>query len=89
MHNSNGMWDAPVRGMRATDDIVRMRAELGRLKGEMIIARREVQEARDQNLYLKDKVAAAERDQQDLRTARARLARMKLRAFLMHVLRQR
>jgi predicted nucleic acid-binding Zn-ribbon protein len=49
-------------------------------------ARREAHEAREQVKLLRDEVAAAERDQQDLRTARARLKRFTERRLTARIL---
>lgn len=68
---------------RELDDL---RGHLARVEAEMAIAKREAQHAREEVLHLRDQVVAAERDQQDLRTARARLARPSVRGWMARVL---
>ena len=56
------------------------------LEGETATAKQEARQARDEVLHLRDQLAAAQRDQQDLRTTRARLARIKVRGLLARIL---
>jgi predicted nucleic acid-binding Zn-ribbon protein len=49
-------------------------------------AEREAHHAQEEVARLRDQVAAAERDQQDLRTARARLARIQVRGLIARIL---
>lgn len=49
-------------------------------------AEREAHQAHEEVSCLRDQVAAAERDQQDLKTARARLARIQVRGLIARIL---
>lgn len=46
----------------------------------------EAHQAREEVLRLREQVAAAQRDQQDLKTARARLARVQVRGLVARIL---
>lgn len=63
-----------------------MRDQLGRVEARAEAAEREAHGAREEVLRLRDQVVAAERDQQDLRAARAGLARLKRRGLVARVL---
>jgi predicted nucleic acid-binding Zn-ribbon protein len=63
-----------------------LRNQLGRVAARAEAAEREAHRAREEVLGLRDQVAAAERDQQDLRAARARLARVKRRGLVARML---
>jgi predicted nucleic acid-binding Zn-ribbon protein len=63
-----------------------LRDQLGRVAARAEAAEREAYGAREEVLRLRDQVAAAERDQQDLRTARARLARIRRRGLVARML---
>jgi phage terminase Nu1 subunit (DNA packaging protein) len=49
-------------------------------------AEREANQVREEVLRLRDQVAAAQRDQQDLKTARARLASVQVRGLIARIL---
>ena len=66
--------------------IEELRDQLGRVEARAEAAEQEAHGAREEVLRLRDQVAAAERDQQDLRTARAGLARIRRRGLLARVL---
>jgi len=61
-----------------------MRQSLERARAEA--AEREAHGAREEALRLRDQAAAAERDQQDLKTARARLTRIRRRGLVARML---
>ena len=63
-----------------------LRDQLGRVEARAEAAEQEAHWAREEVLRLRDQVVAAERDQQDLRAARARLARLKRRGLVARVL---
>ena len=66
--------------------IEELRDQLGRVEARAEAAEREAHGASEEVLRLRDQVAAAERDQQDLRAARAGLARIRRRGLLARVL---
>ena len=66
--------------------IEELRGQLGEVEARANAAEQEAHWARQEVLRLRDQVVAAERDQQDLRTARARLARLKRRGLVARVL---
>jgi predicted nucleic acid-binding Zn-ribbon protein len=63
-----------------------LRTQLAKVEAEAAAARHEAVATRCEVLDLRDQVTAAERDQQDLRTARARLARLNIRALIARLL---
>jgi chromosome segregation ATPase len=63
-----------------------LRDQLGEVEARAKAAEQEAHWAREEVLRLRDQVVAAERDQQDLKTARARLARIKRRGLLARIL---
>lgn len=63
-----------------------LRAHVVRLEAETTAAKQEAHRAHDEVLHLRDQVVAAERDQQDLRTTRARLARVSVRGLIARIL---
>ena len=63
-----------------------LRAQLAKIEAEAAAGRHEAAAAHRIVLDLRDQVSAAERDQQDLRTARARLARLSVRALIARLL---
>jgi predicted nucleic acid-binding Zn-ribbon protein len=66
-----------------------LRDQLGTVEVETRNARKEARQAREEVLRLRDQVVAAERDQQELKTARARLARISVRGLLTRILNRR
>jgi chromosome segregation ATPase len=66
--------------------IEELRDQLGEVEARAKAAEHEAHRAREEVLRLRDQVVAAERDQQDLRTARARLTRLKRRGLLGRIL---
>ncbi|MBV9777990.1 MAG: hypothetical protein JO143_13180 [Acetobacteraceae bacterium] len=80
-------------GPEHTEELQRLKAQmeelrdqLGRVEARSEAAEQEAHRAREEVLRLRDQVAAAERDQQDLRGARARLARLKRRGLVARML---
>ena len=80
-------------GPEHTEELQRLKAQmeelrdqLGRVEARLEAAEQEAHWAREEVLRLRDQVAATERDQQDLRTARARLARLKRRGLVARML---
>lgn len=71
---------------RLQDQIGQLTVRLDRAERELAEAKAEAHEARERVLELRDHVAAAQRDQQDLRTARARLRRFAERGFFARLL---
>ena len=67
-------------------EIEEFRRQFGEVKARATHAEHEAQTAHEEILRLRDQLSAAERDQQDLRTARARLARLNVRGLLARVL---
>ena len=63
-----------------------LRNQLGEVEVRAKAAEQEAHRAREEVLRLRDQVVAAERDQQDLKTARARLARIKRRGLAARIL---
>ncbi len=63
-----------------------LRNQLGRVEARAETAEQEAHRACEEVLRLRDQVVAAERDQQDLKTARARLARTKRRGLVARIL---
>ena len=77
----------PSRGLQGLEARVEeLRDQLGRVEVRAEAAEREAHRAREEVLRLRDQVAAAERDQQDLRAARARLVRIKRRGLVARIL---
>lgn len=68
------------------EQVDNLRGRLARLEAETSTAKREAHQAHEEVLHLRDQLAAAERDQQDLRTTRARLARIKVRGLVARIL---
>ena len=68
--------------------IEELRNQLARIEARAETAEQEAHTAREEVLRLRDQVVAAERDQQDLKTARARLARTKQRGLVARILNQ-
>lgn len=66
--------------------IEELREQLGTVEVQASAAEQEAHQAREEVLLLRDQVVAAEREQQDLKTARARLARMNVRGLLARIL---
>lgn len=73
-----------------------LRAEIEALHGRVARAEaraedaeRGAHQAREEVLQLRDQVAAAQRDQQDLKTARARLGRIQVRGLVARILNHR
>jgi chromosome segregation ATPase len=77
------MADNPDR-LRAEIDNLRRHIEA--IESQVGEARRDAREAREEAMRLHDAIAAAQRDQQDLRTARARLKRVTARGLFARVL---
>jgi predicted nucleic acid-binding Zn-ribbon protein len=73
-----------LQGLRR--QLEELRDQLGRVEARAEAAEREAHRAREEVLRLRDQVAAAERDQQELRAARAGLARIRRRGLLARVL---
>jgi predicted nucleic acid-binding Zn-ribbon protein len=73
-----------LQGLRR--QLEELRDQLGRVEARAEAAEREAHRAREEVLGLRDQVAAAERDQQDLRAARARLARIRRRGLVARML---
>ena len=71
---------------RLKAQVEELRDQLGRVAARSEAAEQEAHGAREEVLRLRDQVVAAERDQQDLRGARARLARLKRRGLVARVL---
>lgn len=65
-----------------------LRGHISRLEAEGATARQEARLAREEVLHLRDQLVAAERDQQDLKTARARLERYQLRGWMARMLKR-
>ena len=63
-----------------------LRDQLGRVEARAEAAEGEAHAAREEVLRLRDQVVAAERDQQDLKTARARLTRIRRRGLVARML---
>ena len=63
-----------------------LRTQLERVEVRAKTAEQEAHWAREEVLRLRDQVVAAERDQQDLKTAQARLARIKRRGLAARIL---
>lgn len=67
---------------RLQDQVGQLNVRLEKAERELAEAKGEAHEARERVLELRDQVVAAQRDQQDLRTARARLRRFAERGFI-------
>ena len=76
----------PEELQRLKTQIEELRGQLGKVEARAEAAEQEAHWAREEVLRLRDQVVAAERDQQDLRTARARLARIKRRSLVARIL---
>ena len=76
----------PGELQRLKAQVEELRDQLGRVAARAEAAEQEAHWAREEVLRLRDQVVAAERDQQDLRGARARLARLKRRGLVARVL---
>lgn len=83
-------------GAEHTDEIGQLRSQVEELRGRLaeveahaVAAQQEAHHAREEVIRLREQVAAAERDQQDLKSVRARLTRMQLRGLLARVLNRR
>jgi predicted nucleic acid-binding Zn-ribbon protein len=76
-----------LRTLRALVEALRARIAAAETRVEK--AEREACQAREEILSLRDEIAAAQRDQQDLKTARVRLSRMRVRGFLSRLLARR
>ena len=59
-----------------------LRDRLTRLEAKTTAAQEEAHQAREEAVHLRDQLAAAQRDQQDLKTTRARLARIRARGLV-------
>lgn len=68
------------------EEVRSLRDHLARVEAQAATAEMEALRARDEILGLRDQVAAAERDQQDLRSARAQLTRLRLRGIFARIL---
>lgn len=68
------------------EEVRSLRDHLARAEAQVVAAETEALRARDEILGLRDQVAAAERDQQDLRSVRARLTRLHLRGIFARIL---
>jgi chromosome segregation ATPase len=73
-----------LQGLRR--QLEELRDQLGRVEARAEAAEQEAHRAREEVLGLRDQVVAAERDQQDLRAARARLARIRRRGLVARML---
>ncbi|KAA5612289.1 hypothetical protein [Rhodovastum atsumiense] len=73
-----------VSGLRT--EIEDLRRQIREIDRQASDARQEAHQAHEEVLRLRDVVAAAQRDQQDLRTARARLDRVRMRGLLARIL---
>ena len=78
--------ERPEELQRLKAQIEGLRDQLGRVEARAEAAEQEAHWAREEVLRLRDQVVAAERDQQDLRAARARLARLKRRGLVARML---
>ncbi|MBV9116072.1 MAG: hypothetical protein JOY63_01770 [Acetobacteraceae bacterium] len=93
MEASDDELEQTMPGPERTEELQRLKAQmeelrdqLGRVEARSEAAEQEAHRAREEVLRLRDQVAAAERDQQDLRAARARLARLKRRGLVARML---
>lgn len=71
------------------DQVTSLQKQVASIEARASGAEREAQQARQEVLRLRDQLAAAERDQQELKTARARLARLHTRGLLARILNRR
>ena len=78
--------ERPEELQRLKAQIEGLRDQLGRVEARAEAAEQEAHWAREEVQRLRDQVVAAERDQQDLRAARARLARLKRRGLVARIL---
>lgn len=63
-------------------EIEHLRQRLIQVEEEVSQARQDAHQARQETLQLRDALAAAQRDQQDLKSARAQLSRIRVRGLL-------
>ena len=78
--------DLSAQLLAMRQEIEEFRRKFGEVEARARRAEHEAQTAHEEILRLRDQLTAAERDQQDLRTARARLARLNVRGLLARVL---
>ena len=73
---------------RLQDQVGQLNVRLEKAERERAEAKGEAHEARERVLELRDQVVAAQRDQQELRTARARLRRFAARGVIARLFNQ-
>lgn len=76
--------DGELQALRAEIEV--LRDHLADVNAQVDDAVQEARQARKEVVWLHDQLVAAERDQQDLRTARARLARIRTRGLVSRLL---
>jgi chromosome segregation ATPase len=78
--------DLSAQFLAMRKEIEEFRRQFETVEARAMRAENEARAAREEILGLRDQLVAAERDQQDLRTARAKLARLSVRRLLARLL---
>jgi predicted nucleic acid-binding Zn-ribbon protein len=78
--------DLSAQFLAMRKEIEEFRRQFETIEARVMRAENEARAAREEILGLRDQLVAAERDQQDLRTARAKLARLSVRRLLARLL---
>jgi chromosome segregation ATPase len=78
--------DLSAQFLAMRKEIEEFRRQFETIEARAMRAENEARAAREEILGLRDQLVAAERDQQDLRTARAKLARLSVRRLLARLL---